>query len=400
VDANGPAPMLELYPGIEKLRRELDLVVSGDTLAESVALAESRRRALIEAATQLVGNVTRQGPVVLCCEDVHWADPTTREWLAHLERWATDKPLLLLVTARDATGIGSLGSANAAQIVLTGLSSEVLGQIVAFHWPASKPLPPKVLDHVRAYSDGVPLFAEEITKLLARTAADPGARLVEELISLRDMLKARIEQSGADGHVVRAASVLGRSFRLRVLRRMLKGQVAMTRVDNSLRCLQEAGLLQEGRKGLGLQHRFNHLLIQESVYSSLLEEDRANLHRLALRALQEASDNLSDRVPDAVLADHATRGGLISDALVFLERAGDEALRRGGLREARGHFERAIEVMKSGDGRPLPVPQDSELSIRMKLGALMTALDGPGAVETRKGGLIGSGRCLLNPETS
>lgn len=371
------------HPAIERLRRALELAAPEEargSLSDSLRSAQSRGRAILAASTQLVAALAAQGPVLLCVEDSHWADPTTRAWLEHLQTWLADQPVLLAVTTRRHPANGFRLNGNTTVIELEALAADVIEGIAAHHWPSGEGPPRAILDHIRSYSDGVPLFAEEVAKLLARSSSAPGPWVVDQLITLRDMLRARVEQSGAEPRVVQAATVLGRTFRPDVLKRMLKDQVEAAQVDASLNILLTSGLVHVKRVEPSVEYAFNHLLIQEAVYQSIPDSARTSLHQLAFLMLREVHPHAS--VPNAVLAEHAVKGGLVERGIFYLERAGDDALREGGLREARRHFEAALELIGKSD-RASPGGDSPELQVRVKLGALLSTLEGPGAPATR-----------------
>jgi predicted ATPase len=203
---------------------------------------------------------------------------------------------------------------------------------------------------------GVPLFVEEVTRLLLERGEQGGARAIPP--TLRQSLAARLDRLGSGREVAQIGAVLGRSFSYAVLRNVASHAVL---VDPDHACLGEAsdkefdeGLLQialgrlvdadllfvEGGPPEAI-YRFKHALIQDSAYDSLLKSRRQMLHRRAAEALVEANEE-----PEAI-ARHFTEAGHDDLAIEWWSKAGEDALRRSAYKEAiadLGRFEPTSEV--------------------------------------------------------
>ena len=123
----------------------------------------------IKARTfETLQRMARQGshhrPIVFVVEDLHWMDPSTLEFLSLLIDQVPMAQLLLVLTCRPAFHLPWGFRAHLIPITLDRLSpsqAHILVQRVA-----AKSLPPTVQQHLVAHTDGVPLFIEELTKMV------------------------------------------------------------------------------------------------------------------------------------------------------------------------------------------------------------------------------------------
>jgi predicted ATPase len=152
---------------------------------------EQRQRLLTTLVHWVLGLAAIQ-PVVLVVEDLMWADPSTLEFLEHLGQQTATAPLLLLGTARPEVRCPWPVRSHVTAVTLDRLSEQEARQMIgAATGPGAQPGLVKTLV---ARSDGVPLFAEE----LARLMRDAQGRFVEGAIpeTLHDLLAARLDRLG------------------------------------------------------------------------------------------------------------------------------------------------------------------------------------------------------------
>jgi tetratricopeptide (TPR) repeat protein len=123
---------------------------------------------------------------------------------------------------------------------------------------------------------------------------------------------------------------------------------------------------------------FKHALIQDAAYLSLLAADRQQLHRRLVRLLQEEFPAVAEAEPE-LMAHHCEHGGLISEAVEYLQGAGVGAMLRSANLEAASHLSRALDLLL---GLPAaPELLERELSLRAVLGIVLGAIKGWGATE-------------------
>src|SRR6185436_3203765 len=123
-----------------------------------------RRRTVEVLLAVLVASAERQ-PLVLVLEDLHWIDPSSSELLKHLAEQAAGLPLLLLATFRPEGA-----PAWEARSHLTHLNLAPLGRrqtsLMIERICAGRELDPAIREKIAERADGVPLFIEELMKML------------------------------------------------------------------------------------------------------------------------------------------------------------------------------------------------------------------------------------------
>ncbi|HEY7901499.1 MAG TPA: AAA family ATPase, partial [Caulobacteraceae bacterium] len=176
-----------------------------DDLAPPVLPADEKRRRLMAALMNWVLGATRSQPVVLAIEDLHWIDPSTLELIGMLADQIATAPLMLLCTARPDFRSPWAPRGHHSVMVLNRLTARQTRVLVA---EVAQGLPDDVVDTVIQRTDGVPLFAEELTRLMSGSGPAKGGIPA----TLLDSLAARLDQAGAGKQTAQFAAVLGREF--------------------------------------------------------------------------------------------------------------------------------------------------------------------------------------------
>ncbi len=313
--------------------------------------AEELRRRQLAAMTAWFLAGARTQAVVLAFEDLHWADPTSLDLLRALAERGAQSPLLVVATTRPEFrapwamrshhGVISLAPLDRGQV------RRMVGEIASLHT-----LSDEMIDGVGERTGGVPLFVEEVTRLLIERDAQ-GAQAIPP--TLQQSLAARLDRLGEAREVAQIGAVLGRDFSYRLLSAVAAaddrrpsvaavadrgpaGGVGDPALQSALDRLTEADLLFVDGAPPAAAYRFKHALIQDAAYDSLLRSRRQALHRRAAEALRDANAE-----PEAV-AHHFTEAGLDDLAIEWWGKAGDQALRRSAFQEAIAHLGKAIAM--------------------------------------------------------
>jgi class 3 adenylate cyclase/predicted ATPase len=305
---------------------------------------ELRRRQLAAmSAWALAG--ARSQPLVLAIEDLHWADPTSLDLLKGLAERGAQAPLLLLATARpEFRAPWSLRSHHIV-ISLSPLDragvAQMVGEISSRH-----ALSKEVVEGVTERTGGVPLFVEEVTRLLLERGEQGGVQAIPP--TLQQSLAARLDRLGPAREVAQIGAVLGRDFAYVLLREV--AEIDEPGLQASLDRLADADLLFIEGAPPQANFRFKHALIQDAAYESLLRSRREALHRRAAEVLRGDPER-AVAAPE-VIAHHFTQAGLDDLAIEWWGRAGDQALRRSAFQEAIAHLGKAIEMADKVEGTP------------------------------------------------
>lgn len=384
-------PAAELLPLLAPL---FDLPVPETDPSRDLTPARRRQKTL-EALTVWLLGTSRQRPVLLVVEDLHWADPSTLELLGLILQTHGTHRLLTLLTARpEFSPAWPLGDAGRVW-TLSRLSAPEVIRLVA-EVAQGHDLPPEVRDQILERTDGVPLFIEELTKTLLETgpAASPppaGSRTTAKRwvipATLQDSLMARLDRLGAAKHLAQWGAVLDREFRQDVLEAVAGPSLADS--EGALGRLVGAGLLVRVGAQSPATYIFKHALVQDAAYQSLLQATRREYHRRVGRVLEGQFPELAAARPE-LLAHHFTEGGEPRAALTWWYRAGEAALARSANPEAVAHFRRGLELLTALPATPELAPL--ELQYRLALGNLLMAHQGYAAPEV--GRLFGRARAL------
>jgi DNA-binding NtrC family response regulator/class 3 adenylate cyclase/predicted ATPase len=324
-------------------------------------------------------------PVLLVVEDLHWIDPSTLEWLSLLIDQVPDAPLYLLGTCRPEFSISWLARTYCTQLTLTRLSPPQAASMVTAV-AEGKRLPPAVLHDVAQKSDGVPLFIEELTKMVLETDVlqedaehytlrHRGAALAIPT-TLQASLMARLDRLGSAKAVAQLGATIGRQFPYAVLQAVAPQDA--TALQQDLACLVEAELLYQRGVPPQATYRFKHALIQDAAYQSLLRRTRQQYHRQIAQVLTERFPETVATQPE-LLAQHYTEAGLAAPAVEYWQRAGQQAAEHAAYAEAITHFTQGLEVLQRLPETPTRLQQ--ELTLHLALGAPLMAVKGLSALE-------------------
>ena len=313
----------------------LDIPLPRERLPD-LAPEELRRRQLA-AMTNWVIAGARSQPVVLALEDVHWADPTTLDFIRGIVERGALAALLLLITARPEFRAPWAIRSHHATISLAPLDRSQVREMVA-ELSARHALPNKIVEGLTERTGGVPLFVEEVTRLLLERGEQGGIQAIPP--TLQQSLTARLDRLGPAREVAQIGAVIGRGFSYPLIRAVADMEDAA--LQTALERLAEAdillvqGLLPEG------DYRFKHALIQDAAYENLLKSRRQILHRRVGEALRDQFAASAAAEPE-LLAHHFTQAGLMEAAIEWWGKAGQRSLERSALVEGIEQLTRALD---------------------------------------------------------
>ena len=303
----------------------------------SLAAEELRRRQLA-ALTNWVIAGARVQPVVLAFEDLHWADPTTLDVLRGIAERGALAPLFVLATARPEFRPPWSTRSHHGTISLSPLDRSQVHDMVA-EISARHALQKNVVDDVAARTGGVPLFVEEVTRLLLERGEQGAIQAIPP--TLQQSLMARLDRLGPAREIAQVSSVIGRSFSYKLLREVARMEDAS--LQAALEKLADADIVLVQGVPPESDYQFKHALIQDAAYENLLKSSRQVLHRRVAETLRDHFAYTAGTEPE-MLAHHFTQAGITDAAIEWWGRAGDQALRRSAFQEAISHLGKAIEL--------------------------------------------------------
>jgi class 3 adenylate cyclase/predicted ATPase len=304
---------------------------------------ELRRQQLAAMAGWILAGARSQ-PVALAFEDLQWADPTSLDLMRALAMSGALAPLMVVATARPEFGAPWGVRSHHCAITLSPLDRAQIRQMVA-EIASRHALSRETAEGVVERTGGVPLFVEEVTRLLLERGERGGAQAIPP--TLEQSLTARLDRLGAAREVAMVGAVLGRDFSFSLLRAVAGMEDAPLR--QALERLAEADILLVEGLPPDADYRFKHALIQDAAYENLLKSRRQALHRRVAETLRGQFPDRADAEPEA-LAHHFTQAGLTEEGIEWWGKAGNQALRRSAYREAVAHLGKAIAMAdKAGD---------------------------------------------------
>ena len=356
----------------------VDVPLPPELELQGVAPEEFRRRQLAALNNWVLAGARVQ-PVVLAFEDLHWADPTTIDVLKGVAERGALAPLLVLATTRPEFKPPWGARSHHGTISLVPLDRHqvrhMVGEIATRH-----ALTQDVIDGVTERTGGVPLFVEEVTRLLLERG-EVGGDIQAIPPTLQQSLTARLDRLGPAREVAQIGSVIGRGFSYPLLRAIARMEEAA--LQAALERLAEADILLVQGLPPESDYRFKHALIQDAAYENLLNSRRAALHRIVAETLRDNFTALAATEPE-VLAHHFTQAGLDDAAIEWWGKAGDQALRRSAFKEATADLGKAIEMAdKMAQAAHATATQgDDRLRLQISYGNALISARGYGAQET------------------
>ncbi len=333
-----------------------------------------QREKTMEALLTWVAELSLREPLLLVAEDLHWIDPSSLDFLTLLVENLATLRLLAVFTFRPEFVPPWPARTYINRINLSPLPQKQVRMIVE-RLTGGKPLPEEVLERLVRKTDGIPLFVEELTKMLLESGLLEQREDRYELsgtitsldipTTLNESLMARLDRLGLAKNVAQLGATLGREFIYELLRAVSSWGEENLRPQ--LKRLVDAELL--FRRGFGRRtaYIFKHALIRDIAYHTLLKKKRQEYHKRIAEALEEGFPETVETQPELV-AKHYTEAGDYPQAIAYWQRAGQRAVERSANVEAIDHLRKGLELCEK-------LPDTLELR-RKKLG-LQTALGVP-----------------------
>jgi class 3 adenylate cyclase/tetratricopeptide (TPR) repeat protein len=339
--------------------------------------SEALEQFFFRALSRVLVRAAKREPLLLVFEDAHWMDLSSIKLLQSLLNLSREHAVLFLVVCRpDYEHTGEVLRAavrervgEQGEIVLTRLSDSDCDALILELLEHAE-LPWETRSLIVRKARGNPLFIEEVVLSLIDQGVvvrRNGRFFVESVVdhfeipgTIREVVMTRIDRlPEAERRVVQLASVLGQSFDRRVLAAVSDDPDGL---DRHLANLEELQLLlgrvsrqtaSVRRVALETQmlYSFDHALIRDAVYDSILQRTRREMHARVGRAIEEI---YRDRLADAygMLAFHYAQAEEVEKAEEYLFKAGEEAARAAASAEALEFFRDAslLYLQLYGDG--------------------------------------------------
>jgi class 3 adenylate cyclase/tetratricopeptide (TPR) repeat protein len=364
------APLLDAILSIQITDNELTSAMMGEIRASNIR----------EVLTRVLAHETRQAPLLVVMEDLHWFDSAS--WALLVDVQQKVRPILLALNTRplpDPVPVQYKQLLDAPEVQFIKLEAMMLDDVEALVCQrlGVKSVPPLIGRLIREKSEGNPFFAEE----LAFALRDSGTLYIEnqecrlnsrfmnlEDLTLPDTLQAAITNridslNPSQQLTLKVASVIGRIFAYRVLEAIHPIESDRKSLPDYLNSLTRLSLTLVDDEAPDLAYIFKHALTQEVVYNLMLYSQRRQLHQSLAEWIEQTNvGNLESYY--ALLAHHWTQAAEITEstrnelavtrALEYLEKAGEQAMQTYANKEAIQFFTQALEwdaKLPAADGK-------------------------------------------------
>ncbi len=369
------------------------------------ASGATRERMLRELA-EAVDVLTKERPLVLVLEDLHWCDHSTLAWLSFVARHRGAARLLILGTYRPVEAIVHdhplrrvtqelQGQGLCVAMMLDYLSEASVAAYLSMRF-GSQQLPDNLSPILYQRTNGNPLFLSTMADALVRQGIlredETGWHLLGGLEALEagvpESLRQLIEQQLAHLHpeqqrILETASVAGLGFASSALaagaeldEEEVEAQCALLTRQGQF--VQELGPVTWPDGTISTRYGFIHALYQEVLYTQVPAGRRARLHHQIGDRL-EATYGAEVREIATELAVHFTRGRATPRAVQYLLYAGENARQRSAYEAAIQHFTNGLDLLVTLPAAPERTQQ--KLDCYIAFGASHMALRGYGAPE-------------------
>jgi predicted ATPase/class 3 adenylate cyclase len=346
---------------------------------------QQRRQKTFEALTAQVAALSNVSPVLMIFEDAHWIDPTSLEALGRAVDRIRILCVLLIITYRPEFEPPWIGQPHVTALTINRLGEREIAAIID-RLTGNKLLPVSIRQDIIDRTDGIPLFAEEITKAALEAESESAAEHAIAVVpspslavpaSLHASLMARLDRLGPAKEVAQIGAAIGREFSYALLGAVARKPEA--ELGSALSRLSQAGLLFREGVPPRATYLFKHALVQDAAYGTLLREPRRALHARISETLESQFPEVGENQPE-LLARHCNEAGLVEKAATLWGKAGQRSVARSALVEAVEQLTRALDLIASLAATPAIRREQIKLQV-----ALITPLyhvKGPAAPET------------------
>jgi class 3 adenylate cyclase/tetratricopeptide (TPR) repeat protein len=304
------------------------------------------------AVRKLFEELARERPVVVCVEDVHWAEPTLLELLEYVAGWTRSAPLLLLCLARPelhdvhpAWPPRELGTVTVPLEPLTASEADTL----LAELDEADVLSGEARVRITEAAGGNPLFVEQ----LAAALAEHGEELAFPLPpSLHALLAARLDRlPTGERALLERAAVAGKEFRHDAVAHLSPADERPALASGLLALVRRGLVRPEPSPSLGDDgFVFRHVLIRDAAYAGMPKRRRADLHEHFAVWLERSADETD---VDEILGYHLEQAYRLRAELAPVDeharelagRAGDVLGRAGRRAYARDDMPAALKLL-------------------------------------------------------
>lgn len=318
----------------------------------------------------------RDVSLLIVLDDIQWLDAASRALALAVAREVS--PVLLVLSGRPLSPVMPdwsvvLELPHTHTLRLRPLEASEMARLIGKRLSVQA-VPQRLLALILERSEGLPLFAEEILEALRHHGcieisgdsavfhSDRLKRTDEGMPrSLEGLITSRLDRlTPPQQLVLKVAAVAGRQFPQALLETLYPIAEERRQLPSILLELERAELVERvgpAADGGAVVWRFRQSTVRDVAYRQLLPSHRHELHHEVAQWLERQSDG-EKRTHAASLAWHYEQAGALSDAVRYLEQAGELALQSYAARDAAHFFSEALMLEERAlrTGQRLSVP--------------------------------------------
>jgi len=356
---------------------------------ESTINLSNEKTRIFDTVSKLIINISKEKPVILCLEDLHWADEGSIYLLYYLARNMQQTSMLILGTYRPEELIPMEKEPHHLTEVLQRMNREKLFTTMDIQTLTQddvskmisslldkEEIPESFVKLIFKETQGNPFFVEEVV----------GSLLEDGLIDLddkewhlkldssklkipstiKDVIMRRINRLDKDGiKVIEYAATIGDEFEIDVLSRStgMEDEKLLDTMDE----LTEAKLIYEDLVSEDEIYRFGHAKIRDVTYERLSKFKKRHIHESVGNSLEELNkDNLDEAIHD--LAYHFSKTKEYAKSFNYSVKAGDKTWSLYAATEALTYYKSALKALEVLEKEKKPTHKEWKMDVTAKIG--------------------------------
>ena len=336
---------------IELFARLLNVEITTTQTRINEITPEQRMQRVHHLIIATVLRLSKHNCVLLVFEDAHWADASSIELMEKMIAAAESQALLVVITFRPEFKAPWSSFSHLSSLPLAKISRSSIKRVIN-NIAKGKELPDPVVDQIIQKTDGIPLFIEELTRMIMESDLLVEREVCYELLgdlkqleipsTLQASLLARLDRLQSARQIAQTAAAIGRQFDQQLLHFVM--QIDVSKLQQALDQLIEAEMIFRSGSNDNQQYIFKHALIQDAAYESLLKSERQRIHRRIADVLEQQFQLRVENRPE-VLAYHVTCAGQVERALPLWLKAAKVSMQKFFHVESRNHLDTGLTLL-------------------------------------------------------
>ena len=319
-------------------------------------------------------------------EDLHWADPTSLEFIAEFVTVLKFTSDVVISTSRKALPV-SLEQLGFDSITLHKLTTAATAKFILALFD-DETVSENVLDVLIARTDGIPLFIEELANMLKQKELVHKLNGVIDFVnpdkldkvpnSLRDSLQQKLDGLLYAKETAQLAATIGREFDYELL--VAASHYGESQVQNDLNELLDAEIIYLQRKVAGDSYIFKHALVKDAAYDSQTQSATLESHKKIVYILEQGQSEIIKKTP-LIYIDHLFDSGNAVKAF-------EQSVNIGTALSIDGHFIYAMNMIEHSLNNLHRIVEDDrptcEADLRLTYSMLLMTVKGFGSEDYKR----------------